>query len=61
MAFASRKPAVVEAVVDPYEPPMPPSVTPEQALKLAVALARGEPDGAKIIRTIFKDKVRELV
>jgi pyruvate dehydrogenase (quinone) len=61
MAFASPKPAVVEAVVDEFEPPMPPRATPQQALKLAEALVRGEPDGDKIIATIFKDKIRELV
>jgi thiamine pyrophosphate-dependent acetolactate synthase large subunit-like protein len=61
MAFASKKPAVVEAVVDPLEPPMPAAATPSQALKFAESLARGEPDAGKIIKTVFKDKVRELV
>jgi pyruvate dehydrogenase (quinone) len=60
-AFASKKPAVIEAVVDPFEPPMPASATPRQGLKLAESLIRGEPDGGKIIRSIFKDKVRELI
>jgi len=61
MAFASKKPAVIEAVVDPFEPPMPASATPQQGLKLAESLMRGEPDGGKIIKTIVKDKVRELI
>ena len=39
----------------------PPQATPQQALKFAEALVRGEPDGGKIIRSIFKDKVKELV
>src|SRR5437588_7015858 len=43
-AFASDKPAIVEAVVDPFEPPMPPAATAKQALHLAEALGRGEPD-----------------
>src|SRR5262249_56886205 len=34
-AFLSNKPAIVEAVVDPFEPPLPPAATPPQALKLA--------------------------
>ncbi len=60
-AFAANKPAIVEALVDPFEPPMPPQATPQQALKLTESLVRGEPDGYKIIKSIFKDKVRELI
>ena len=60
-AFAANKPAIVEALVDPFEPPMPPQATPQQALKLTESLVRGEPDGYKIIKSIFKDKVKELI
>jgi hypothetical protein len=35
---------IVEALVDPYEPPMPPSVTVDQASKFAESLVRGEPN-----------------
>src|SRR5438094_1361243 len=35
-------PVVVECVVDPFEPPMPPKVTVEQAAKFAESLLRGE-------------------
>src|SRR5439155_2901376 len=37
-ALAVNGPAVVEAVVDPNEPPMPPKATLEQGAKLAKAL-----------------------
>ena len=37
-------PAVVQAVVDPNEPPMPGKITTEQAIKFAEALARGQKD-----------------
>jgi thiamine pyrophosphate-dependent acetolactate synthase large subunit-like protein len=60
-AFSSNKPAIVEAVVDPFEPPMPAAVTPQQALKFAESLVRGQPDAGKIIRSVVKDKVKELV
>jgi pyruvate dehydrogenase (quinone)/pyruvate oxidase len=60
-ALATPGPVVVEALVDPYEPPLPAKATLKQAAKLAEALARGEPDGGKIISTILKDKVRELI
>ncbi len=60
-AFSSNRPAIVEAVVDPFEPPMPAAATPQQALKFAESLIRGEPDAGKIIRSVFKDKIKELV
>lgn len=59
-AFAATGPALVEAVVDPYVPPMPARTTPVQALHLAEALARGEPHAGRIALTIFREKVRDL-
>ncbi len=60
-ALASPGPAVVQAVVDPFEPPMPPKATVEQAFQFARALARGTPDRGKIITTILEDKVKEMI
>jgi pyruvate dehydrogenase (quinone)/pyruvate oxidase len=60
-ALATPGPVIVEAIVDPYEPPMPPQATLEQAAKLAESLIRGEPNGRKILSTIIEDKVRELI
>jgi pyruvate dehydrogenase (quinone)/pyruvate oxidase len=60
-AFATPGPVVIEAVVDPNEPPMPAKVTARQAAHLAEALAKGTSDGHKIIETILTDKIRELV
>ena len=37
-ALASGRPTIVEVVVDPYEPPMPPKVSVEQALHFGVSL-----------------------
>jgi len=54
-------PVVIEAVVDPFEAPMPAKVTFEQATKFAESLLRGEPNREKIIATQISDKVRELV
>lgn len=54
-------PVVIEAVVDPFEAPMPAKVTLEQAAKFAESLVRGEPNRDKIIATQISDKVRELV
>jgi len=52
---------LVEAVVDPFTPPMPAKVKAGQALKLAEALMRGEPNRLKIALTSAHDRVRELV
>ncbi|HUP62084.1 MAG TPA: thiamine pyrophosphate-dependent enzyme [Thermoanaerobaculia bacterium] len=60
-ALATEGPVVVEAIVDPYEPPMPPKIKPEQALHLAEALAKGEPARGKILKTLLEDKIKEMV
>jgi pyruvate dehydrogenase (quinone) len=54
-------PALLEAVVDPFEPPLPGKVTAEQARKFAQSLLRGEPNREKIAWTVLGDRVRELV
>ncbi|MBW8867258.1 MAG: pyruvate oxidase, partial [Acidobacteria bacterium] len=42
--FACDGPALCEAVVDPFEPPMPPRVSVQQTLNMAQSLAKGEPN-----------------
>jgi len=54
-------PVLVEAVVDQFTPPMPAKIKASQAVKLAEALLRGEPNRAKIALTNAHDKIRELV
>ena len=54
-------PVVVEAVIDPYEPPMPASIKPEQALHFAEALAKGQPARGKIVRTVLESRIKEMV
>ncbi len=60
-ALNTQGPCVVQAVVDPNEPPMPGKVTTEQALHFAKSLVRGQKDAAEIIKTVLKDQVREVV
>jgi pyruvate dehydrogenase (quinone)/pyruvate oxidase len=60
-ALATKGPVLVEATVDPFEPPMPPEVTLDQAYEFGRSLARGESDAGQIIATIFKDKVKEMI
>jgi pyruvate dehydrogenase (quinone) len=60
-ALRTPGPVIVEAVVDPNEPPLPPKATVDQAMKFAEALAKGTPNRKKIALTVASDKVRELV
>lgn len=60
-ALAHDGPAVVQAVVDPNEPPLPGNINSKQALHFAEAIIRGEKHGFAIIKTVLKDKVREVV
>jgi pyruvate dehydrogenase (quinone) len=60
-ALAQPGPVVVQAVVDPFEPPMPAKITVEQAKNFATSLLRGEPNREKIALTVLADRVRELI
>jgi pyruvate dehydrogenase (quinone)/pyruvate oxidase len=60
-ALAFPGPALVEAVVDPYVPPLPANITADQAAKFAESLLKGQPASGKILRTLLKDRIRELV
>jgi pyruvate dehydrogenase (quinone)/pyruvate oxidase len=60
-ALSTPGPVLIEAVVDPHEPPMPAKIEPGQALHFAEALAKGTPNRTKIAVTALSDKVRELV
>ncbi len=60
-ALAHPGPAIIEAVVDPNEPPLPGNISGEQTLHFAEALAKGEKDRWKIVKTVLEDKVRENI
>jgi len=60
-ALAASGPVLVEAYVDPYEPPLPANVTLEQAAKFAESLVRGEPDAGKLARKVLGERIKELV
>jgi pyruvate dehydrogenase (quinone)/pyruvate oxidase len=60
-ALMTKGPVLIEAVVDPNEPPLPPSVSAKQALHFAESLVRGTPHAGKIALTVASDTVRELV
>lgn len=60
-AFNHPGPTVVQAVVDPNEPPLPGKITTEQAWQFAKALTRGQKDGWEIIKTVVENTIREVV
>ena len=54
-------PALIEAVVDPNEPPLPGNINLKQALHFAESLARGQKDAGEIIKTVAENKIREVI
>jgi pyruvate dehydrogenase (quinone)/pyruvate oxidase len=60
-ALDAPGPAVIQAVVDPHEPPMPPKATLKQMTHFARSLAKGTPHRRKIALTVASDTVREMV
>ncbi len=60
-ALSHPGPTVVQAVVDPNEPPMPGKISTQQAVRFTESLARGQKDAIGIIKTVLSDKVREVI
>jgi pyruvate dehydrogenase (quinone)/pyruvate oxidase len=58
--LATDGPALLEALVDPFEPPMPPMITFDQAERMGEALARGEANRGKIALTLFRDRIDDF-
>jgi pyruvate dehydrogenase (quinone) len=54
MALKSDRPVVIEAMVDPDVPPLPPHITLEQAKSFSSALLKGDPDARGIIEQSFR-------
>jgi pyruvate dehydrogenase (quinone)/pyruvate oxidase len=60
-AMKERKPTVVEAYVDPFEPPMPPKVEMGFVSNLAESFAKGQPYLGRIGLTLFRDQVHNIL
>jgi pyruvate dehydrogenase (quinone) len=60
-ALTHAGPAIIEAIVDPTEPPLPGHVTTKQAWNFARALARGQEDRWDILKTVATNTVREVI
>jgi pyruvate dehydrogenase (quinone) len=60
-AFSSDRPTVLEAVVDPEVPPLPPHVDFEQMKNLAAALVKGDPERSDVMERSLREKLLELL
>jgi pyruvate dehydrogenase (quinone)/pyruvate oxidase len=59
-ALAMDGPALIEAVVDPHDMPMTPTINSEHAKGFAWGLARGEPNREQIALTVSRVMSREM-
>ncbi|MGB8035670.1 MAG: thiamine pyrophosphate-dependent enzyme [Nitrososphaeraceae archaeon] len=57
IAMKERKPTIVEAYVDPFEPPVPPKTDPEFARNMAESFAKGQPYMRRIGLTLYRNQV----
>jgi pyruvate dehydrogenase (quinone) len=60
-ALKEKKPAIIEAYVDPFEPPMPPNVEMEFVNNLAKSFAKGQPYSRRIGLTLFRNQVHNIL
>jgi len=54
-ALASERPYVLEVICDPEVPPLPPHVSLKQARNYLAAIAKGDPDAARMLRASIKE------
>jgi pyruvate dehydrogenase (quinone) len=54
-ALTADRPVVLEAIVDPDVPPLPPHITFDQAASMTKALLKGDPDAAGIVRQSLRE------
>jgi pyruvate dehydrogenase (quinone) len=59
-AFSSDRPVVLEVKVDPETPPLPPHIKLEQAKKMAMAVAKGDPERTGIMEKSLLGKLQEF-
>jgi pyruvate dehydrogenase (quinone) len=60
-ALACDRPCLVEAIVDPEVPPLPPHITIQQAQHFMKAIIGGDPDARRMIQQSFAEKILEFL
>jgi pyruvate dehydrogenase (quinone)/pyruvate oxidase len=56
-----KQPTMIEAYVDPFEPPIPPKVEMEFVKELAKSFAKGQPYAKRIGLTLYRDQVHNVL
>lgn len=51
------KPVIVEAYIDPFEPPLPPKIESEFTKNIAASFAKGQPYANRIGLTLFRNQI----
>jgi len=59
--LTADRPAVLEVVVDPEIPPLPPHITFEQAKKMAKAMVKGDPERTGVMEKSLLGKLEEFL
>jgi pyruvate dehydrogenase (quinone) len=59
-ALASDRPVVIDALVDPAVPPLPPHIRVDQAKAFASAIFKGDPESWEVVKQSIKGKAAEL-
>jgi pyruvate dehydrogenase (quinone) len=60
-ALSADRPVVLEAIVDPEVPPLPPHITFEQAVHFGQAVLAGDPRGGHMIRQTLRQMLGSLM
>jgi pyruvate dehydrogenase (quinone) len=60
-ALSSDRPTVLEAVVDPEIPPLPPHIRVEQMKKMAEAMVKGDPERVDVMEKSLRGKLQEFL
>ena len=56
-----KQPTIIEAYVDPFEPPIPPKVEMEFVKELAKSFTKGQPYAKRIALTLYRDQVHNVL
>lgn len=59
--LSADRPAILEAIVDPAVPPLPPHITLDQMVKFSKAMLKGDAMEAGLIKQTFKDLLQEVL
>ena len=55
-----RRPVIIEAYADPFEPIVPPKAQPEFIKKISESFAKGQPYSQRIGLTLYRNKFEAI-